>query len=233
MAPCTVAVLQPSYLPWLGALEQIARADVFVFYDDVQYDKNGWRNRNRIRTASAEGWSWLTVPVKLDEHFPPICSVRTDTRVPWRRKHERMIRAEYARAPHLNVLDEHFAGLFGGTDDSLAGIAIESTKALMAAFGITTPVVRSSELGIEGDRNSRLLRICEHLGATDYYSGAAAQVYLDVAAFEERGIRVRFQAFEHPVYPQTRRPFVSHLSALDAVLNLGAGARELLYANHV
>lgn len=224
----TLAVLQPSYLPWLGALEQIARSDVFVFYDDVQFDKNGWRNRNRIRTASAEGWSWLTVPVRLDEHFPRICSVKADARAPWRRKHERTIRAEYARAPHLEVFDEFFPEFFAGTEELLADIAIRSTTCLMEAFGITTPWLRSSEMTIEGDRNARLIAICEQLGATDYYSGAAAQAYLDVRAFEARGIRVRFQEYRHPEYLQTREPFISHLSALDALLNLGTGARDLL-----
>ncbi len=224
-----VAVLQPSYLPWLGALEQVARADIFVFYDDVQFDKNGWRNRNRIRTASSEGWSWLTVPVRLEGHFPLICSVQADARVPWRRKHERTIRAEYARAANVAELDNAFDGFFEEQHHNLADIAISSTKRLMSAFGVTTPTLRSSELSITGDRNTRLINICELLGATDYYSGAAARDYLDLAEFEKRGIRVTFQDFKHPIYPQTREPFISHLSALDALLNLGKDARSLLF----
>lgn len=223
-----VAVLQPSYLPWLGALEQVAKADVFVFYDDVQFDKNGWRNRNRIRTNSAEGWSWLTIPVRLEGHFPKLPQVRIDGRTPWRRKHEKTIRHEYARAAYLGELDEHFKGFFDSTDDRLVEVAIDSTVRLLKAFKITTPVVRSSALPATGDRNERLLSICEHLGATGYYSGASAMDYLDVEAFEARGIRVEFQRFEHPQYAQTRQPFVSHLSALDALLNVGSSARSLL-----
>lgn len=222
-----VAVLQPSYLPWLGYLDQIARVDAFVFYDDVQFDKNGWRNRNRIRTSSREGWSWLTIPVHLDEHFPTIDRVRIDTRVPWRKKHEKTLRLEYAKAPYLDLLDTHFNDLLASHEESLAEVAIASTVALMEAFNIRTPLFRSSQLGITGDRNARLLRICQHLGATSYLSGAAAQSYLDVGLFEREAIAVEFQDFAHPTYKQTRDPFISHLSALDALLNLGPAAPAL------
>ncbi len=224
-----LAVLQPSYLPWLGYLDQIARSDVFAFYDDVQFDKNGWRNRNRIRSAGAEGWSWLTIPVHLGDHFPPIDQVRIDTRVPWRKKHEKTLRLEYAKAAHREVLDGYFGDFFAGESDNLANVAIASIQALLSAFAISTPLYRSSELNVEGDRNSRLLNLCRHFGATTYLSGLAAQDYLDVGLFERDGIAVEFQHFAHPAYAQTREPFVSHLSAIDALLNLGpSAAAELL-----
>ena len=173
-----VAVLQPSYLPWLGYLEQISLADAFVFYDDVQFDKGGWRNRNRIRTIGEQGWSWLTLPIQLKTHFPPINEVAIDARVPWRRKHLATIRHAYAHAPHVAELDQFFGDFFEDGEASLAGVAIESIRRLMAAFGLTTPLYRSSELGIDGNRNERLLRICKTLGADRYLSGAAARSYL-------------------------------------------------------
>lgn len=226
----TVAVLQPSYLPWLGYLDQIAKSDVFVFYDDVQYDKNGWRNRNRIRTGGPEGWSWLTIPVTTTGHFPPICEVRIDTRAPWQRKHLKTLRAEYSRAQYLEFLDLHFGSLFEGAESSLAAVAIESVRAMMAALAIDTPLFRSSELNICGDRNTRLLAICQYFGAAKYLSGEAARAYLDVAMFEKAGIAVEFQSYAHPVYSQTREPFISHLSAIDALLNTGPAARTFLGA---
>jgi len=224
-----VAVLQPSYLPWLGYLDQIAQCDAFVFYDDVQYDKNGWRNRNRIRTSAKDGWSWLTVPVRIDEHFPPINAVVADARVPWRRKHRRAIEMEYARAPYHAYIDSYFAGIFDSTDDNLANIAIASIRALMGAFGITTPLYRSSELGVTGDRNTRLLAICRELTATNYLSGAAAKVYLDEGLFADAGIAVEWQEYTHPTYRQLHEPFIPYLSALDAVLNLGPAAGGLVH----
>lgn len=198
----------------------MASCDAFVFYDDVQYDKNGWRNRNRIRTASAQGWAWLTIPV-LASGFPPINRVRIDERTPWRRKHMSSIRLAYGRARHYDLFDEHIAPLFESPDDGLAQTAIGSVKRLAGAFRITTQTFRSSELNVGGDRNSRLLEICRHFGADEYLSGVAAQAYLDIGLFEKAGIRVLWQDFQHPVYEQQFSGFVSHLSALDALLNAG------------
>lgn len=214
-----IAVLQPSYLPWLGYLDQIASCDAFVFYDDVQYDKNGWRNRNRIRVAN--GWSWLTIPV-LAAGFPVIKDVAIDERVPWRRKHLASLRNAYARAPYFELLDTFISPLYQSGDEFLCNVAVESVHLLMKAFGITTPTFRSSQLNVEGDRNSRLLNLCAYFGANEYLSGVAAQVYLDVELFQQKGVRVIWQDFQHPVYEQQYQPFISHLSAIDALLNAGA-----------
>lgn len=223
-----IAVLQPSYLPWLGYLDQIARCDAFVFYDDVQYDKNGWRNRNRIRTNSEEGWGWLTVPVRLPDHFPKINEVEADPRVPWRRKHQRALEMEYAKAEFKGELHAHFGEFFEGTAQNLADIAIQSVECLMRAFGIATPLYRSSRLAVEGDRNTRLLAICRKLEATHYLSGVAAQAYLDEGLFRAERIEVEWQNYVHPVYPQLHGPFISHLSAIDALLNLGPAVQGLV-----
>jgi hypothetical protein len=216
----TVAVLQPSYLPWLGAFEQMARVDVFVFYDDVQFDKNGWRNRNRIRTHGEPGWSWLTLPVKLPHAFAPLGEIQVDARAPWGRKHRRALELAYASAPHRSEL-ERFLPLFEMQSTSLVEIAIASTRLLADALGLRPTVLRSSELGIGGDRNVRLLEMCKALGATGYYSGKAAEDYLDIGLFEQAGIGVEFQEFVHPSYPQCHEPFISHLSTIDALLCIG------------
>ena len=222
-----IAVLQPSYLPWLGYLDQIARSDAFIFYDDVQFDKNGWRNRNRIRNRSSEGCGWLTVPVRLSSHFPKIIEVEIDTRVPWQRKHLATLASEYARAPfHERLID--FTDFFKRPYHSLADAAIDSVRALMKGFKIATPLYRSSQLGLEGDRNTRLLNLCKHFGATHYLSGVAARTYLDVPLFKNNGITVEWQSYEHPTYPQRYEPFISHLSAIDALLNVGPAASRLI-----
>jgi hypothetical protein len=226
-----IAVLQPGYLPWLGYLEQIARVDAFVFYDDVQYDKGGWRNRNRIRTPGAEGWSWLTLPVRLPSHFPLIKEVTIDPRVPWGRKHLATIRHAYARAKYLDALDQFFGGCFEDSGERLVDVAIEGIRRLMNAFGISTRLHRSSELQVGGDRNERLLQICKTLGADRYLSGAAARSYLALELFERNGIEVDWQDFDHPSYPQCYEPFISHLSALDALLCVGPQAARLFLHN--
>ena len=218
----TIAVLQPSYLPWLGYLDQIASVDAFVFYDDVQFDRHGWRNRNRIRVDSPTGWAWLTIPVRLDHGLPRICDVRVDARVPWRRKHRAALRGAYGKVADGAFFERHFRALYEETSQtSLAEIAIESVRCCMRGYGITTPLYRSSELGVDGDRNTRLLNICRHFGATTYLSGVAAKAYLDVSRFEAADVAVRWHEYVHPTYPQRFVPFVSHLSAIDALLTLG------------
>lgn len=223
-----IAVLQPSYMPWLGYLDQIARCDAFVFYDDVQYDKNGWRNRNRIRVASKQGWAWLTIPVHLEASFPSLLEVRADPRVPWRRKHLAKIQGAYARAPHYALLDEFFAEVFAGEEQQLVEIAMNSVRAFMKAFNIATPLHRSSTLNIGGTPNERLINICRHFDASQYLTGDAARSYLDVALFEQNGISVEWQSYHHPTYAQLHEPFVSHLSALDALLCAGLEAKRLI-----
>jgi len=220
-------VLQPGYLPWLGFFEQMRRADVFVYYDDVPYDTHGWRNRNRIKTA--QGPRWLTVPVR--HHGlgrPRILDVEIDNRTPWARKHVESLRQAYARAAHVSdglpalqaVLERPWQRLVD-LDIALAGV-------LASAFGITTRVVRSSSLDLNGERSERLVRICQQLGATTYFSGAAARSYLDVPLFERHSIEVEWQQFVHPSYPQQHGDFVSHLSAVDLLLNCGPHSRAVL-----
>ena len=224
-----IAILQPSYLPWLGYLDQIACVDAFVFYDDVQYDSGGWRNRNRIRTAAPEGWSWLTIPVSHDGFPARLDEVAIDEHRDWRGKHRKAIHNAYARAQHAGMIDE-FLGpvLDGARTNRLIDVSIASVRTLTSAFGIRTRMYRSSELGVGGGRNSRLIDICRVLGADQYLSGDAARSYLDVAAFASAGIGVLWQNYRHPTYPQVYRPFISHLSALDALLNVGPAAASFV-----
>jgi hypothetical protein len=217
-----IAVLQPSYLPWLGYLHQIAAVDAFVFYDDVQFDKNGWRNRNRIRTEAAQGWDWLTIPVLHAGHLSRICDVRIDPRATWRRKHAMAITVHYGKADRFELYKRYIATLYTEDESSLlVDVAIRSVRVLLEAFGICTELYRSSRLDIAGDRNTRLLNICRYFGAKTYLSGIAAKAYLDELLFAREGITVEWQHFDHPVYPQALKPFVSHLSALDALLCVG------------
>lgn len=223
-----VAVLQPSYLPWLGYLDQIASVDAFVFYDDVQYDSGGWRNRNRIRTAAPEGWSWLTVPVNRGNFPAPLDRVGIDEHRNWREKHRKAIHNAYSRAAHANLIDDLLETAFDRRFTRLVDVAVASVRSLMSAYGIRTPTYRSSELDVGGDRNSRLIHICQALKADEYLSGEAARVYLDVPAFRAAGVAVFWQNYRHPIYPQVYQPFISHLSALDALLNVGPQAASFV-----
>lgn len=223
----TVAILQPGYLPWLGFFEQLARSDVFVVYDDVQFDKHGWRNRNRIKSPS--GPHWLTVPVRHSgKNSPPIHAVEIDARQAWARKHVGTIRQFYADAPCIGRYLPELEELLHRRWALLIDLDLAVTALLCRWLGLDRHVARSSALGLGGGQSERLLNHCLHYGATRYLSGAAARDYLDTALFTRHGIEVVWQDYRHPVYPQPHGPFVSHLSTLDLILNCGDQSHSIL-----
>ena len=227
IVPRSVVILQPGYLPWLGFFDQLRRSDVFVFYDDVQYDTHGWRNRNRVKTQ--HGPAWLSVPVRHSGlGLPRILDVEIDGRRPWATKHLETIRQSYARAPFLHDYLPELEELLMRPWERLVDLDI-AVVALMARWlGLRRQIERSSTLGIAGDRSDRLLRICQRFGATNYVSGDSARDYLDVALFERSGMGVEWQRFAHPVYPQLHGEFAPFLSTLDLLLNCGAASRDVL-----
>jgi len=223
----TVAVLQPGYLPWLGYFDLMRWADVFVVYDDVQFDKHGWRNRNRVKCG--HGLQWLTVPVRLHgRDRPRILDVEIDDTKDWARKHVATIRQCYAHALHLEPYATELEMTLEQRWRSLVDLDLELAALLARWLGIESRVVRSSQLGISGSRNERLLAICQSFGADRYRTGAAAREYLDVELFARSGIEVEWQNLDHPVYPQLHGGFVSHLSALDVILNCGESSASVL-----
>jgi hypothetical protein len=225
----TIVVLQPGYLPWLGFFDQLRRADVFVYYDDVQYDTHGWRNRNRIKTP--QGPAWLTVPVRHSGlNKPRIIDVEIDARAPWARKHVASIRQAYAAAPFADRYLPELEELLHRRWVRLVDLDIAVAEAMAAWLGLRRRVELSSQLGIGGGQSERLLGICRHFGASTYLSGAAAREYLDVPLFERHGIAVEWQDYAHPVYPQLHGAFVPYLSAIDLLLNCGDAAAGYLGA---
>jgi hypothetical protein len=223
----TVVILQPGYLPWLGFFDQLRRADVFVYYDDVQYDKHGWRNRNRIKTQA--GPLWLSVPVRHGGlGFPRMIDLEIDARTPWARKHLASIQQAYARAPYASRYLPDLADVMHQKWHHLVELNIALAGLMAAWFGLTRRIERSSALRIPGEKTQRIVDICRHFGATKYVSGDAAQDYLDVPLLETSGIAVEWQRYRHPVYPQLHGEFVPYMSALDLLLNCGDEARCVL-----
>ena len=224
----TLAVLQPGYLPWLGFFDQLQRADVFVLYDDVQFDKNGWRNRNRIKGPSGEP-HWLTVPVRVNSLTQRILDTEIDNRQPWARKHLGTIKQFYAKAPYLNrYLPELELLLTRRRWERLVDLDLAVIDLLRSWLGIERQIIRASELSIGGERSERLLNICRHFGAHHYLSGDAAKSYLDVESFTKHAIEVEWQEYHHPVYPQQHGPFVAFLSVLDLLLNCGDNSAAII-----
>ena len=221
-----VAIHQPHYLPWLGYLAKWAAADVFIFLDTVQYEKNGWQNRNRIKTPA--GAKWLTVPV----HAPmgtAITDVAVDVSQPWRERHRRAIEQAYAQAPYLGAHRDDLAAFYDEPWAQLAPLAAASAQWLARAVGITVPAHRASSLVVDaGDATGRLIALCGAVGADTYLAGRDGVAYMDLARFTEAGISVLTQTYDHPVYAQPYGDFVPLLSALDLLLTHGDDALGIL-----
>jgi hypothetical protein len=223
----TLVVLQPGYLPWLGYFDLLQKADVFVHYDDVQFDKHGWRNRNRVK--GPEGPIWLTVPVlHRGRAGQSILDVEVDNRQDWRRKHLSTVAQSYARAPFIDTVLPKLRNLIVRHWPRLVDLDLALIDWLAAEIGIATPRYRVSELDVSGDRNERLINLCHHFRATRYLSGNAAHDYLDQTRFAAAGIEVVWHNYSHPIYAQQHGEFVPYLSALDLILNVGRQALAIL-----
>lgn len=223
----TVVILQPGYLPWLGFFDQMLRSDVFVYFDDVQYDKHGWRNRNRIKSAT--GPIWLTVPVlNTGRQGQKINEVEIDNRSPWARKHITAIAQAYAKAPHLKRYLPQLDALLTRHWESLLELDLAVVELICNWIGIERQIERASCLGIGGEQSERLLNICKHFQADRYLSGDSAQNYLDVKLFLHEGVQVEWQSYRHPTYPQLHGEFAPYLSVLDLVMNVGEKSLDVL-----
>lgn len=222
-----LVVLQPSFLPWLGHLDQYDWADTFILYDDTQYDKHGWRNRNRI--LSPNGITWLTVPVKTKGQDKPLnTEVEINNSQPWAKKMVSTIVQSYSKTPYFK---EYFPGLETALltpYDKLLELNLATFRWLTEALGMPWKIQRSSELGIDGRKTERLVAICQKFKATEYLTGDAAKDYLEEDKFQEIGVTVRWHNYDHPVYEQGRGEFVPYLSVVDLLFRHGPRSREIL-----
>jgi|SRR5579864_812555 len=224
-----IAINQPTYLPWIGYFDLIDQVDLFVILDNVQFEKQSWQQRNRIKTAA--GLQWLTVPVKFRGRFGQLIG-DVEIRDPsfWR-NHMRAIELAYRRAPYF---DRYFPELSQLLEQEAAGHLVELNLGLLRwlldALEIRTPLALASGLGQAGKRTELLANICIALGATEYISpfGSAGYLLAEQDILCHRGVNIFFQHYEHPVYRQLFAPFEPFVSIIDLLFNEGAGALEIL-----
>jgi hypothetical protein len=227
-----IGILQPGYLPWLGFFDQMNKTDVFVFYDDVQYDKGGWRNRNRIKTVN--GVQWLTVPVHSSNgDSRKINEIKIDNKSNWRKKHLLSITQSYSKSPYFKKHIGVFQEAYDQNWNYLVDIDIYFINKISEALGMHNKVtVRSSELDIHGDKISRLINICRYFNADTFYEGAAGKDYIDVEVFRRENITVDFQDYRHPEYDQLFGVFIPYLSIIDLLFNCGDKSLSILSKNN-
>jgi hypothetical protein len=215
---------QPAYLPWMGYFDKIARADVFVFLDTVQFEKNSFINRNRIKTP--HGVQWLTVPVRHKGHLTDtLRNTEVEYSRPWAQSHLKSVRMNYARARFFESCLPKLEALLNDGRANLAELCWRQLRFWLAEFAIPTRVVRSSELPVSGRKAALIMELCRHFGADRFLCGALGRNYLCAEEFRTAGIELEFQSYESPVYPQLWGDFVPRLSIVDYWMNCGADVR--------
>jgi hypothetical protein len=228
-----VAAHQPNFLPWLGLFDKLARADVLVLLDDVQFPRTGagvWTNRVRLLVGGEP--QWVTVPiVRSGQGFQRVDEVRIDDTQPWRRKLLRTIELNYAKAAGFEETFPFVRELVETQSELLAGYNLHNLRRLAGQLGLgPEKLVRSSTVATSRSGTELLVELTRSLGGTTYLSGDGAGGYQQREPFAAAGIELRLQGFEHPLYPQLASGHVPGLSIVDALLNCGFAETRALIA---
>ena len=217
-----ISILQPNYMPWRGYYKIIKNSDCVVLYDDVQYTKNDWRNRNIIK--SAKGPIWLTIPVRvknLNQRINETYSVNNN----WNEKHYKSIRQNYSKSRYYNKYIDNFQEFYQNKKPRKITAIIENfNNIIFEILEISTKIIYSSDLGVTGNRNERLIRILKKLGADTYLSGPSASSYIDQELFKVNKIDIEWVSYQMPMYKQVFDGFIPNLSIVDLIFNTGTEA---------
>ena len=221
-----VAAHQPNYIPWIGYFHKILKSDIFIILDHVQFSRRGFINRNRVK--GPKGTVWLTVPVRVHGAMR-IMDVPIDNTKKWNKKHADSLKAFYAKAPYFKEVYSILQDIYESRWENLAELNIEIIMRIVNMLDIERKFIRYSTLKPQGKKMDMIIELCKKVGATVYFSGKGAMKYQDPKVFEENGIKLVYQEFEHPVYPQRFGEFISNLSILDMLFNVGIeNTREIL-----
>jgi hypothetical protein len=225
-----VAIHQPHYVPWLGYLQRMAQVDLFIVLDHVQFERRNYQNRSQIRLDGEA--HWLTAPVLQRSQKERIIEKLVDNSDPrpWGPIHFSKLRHAYREAEHFGTYAGALRQLLEARWERLVDLDRAMLEFLRDAFGIRTPLARSSELGAQGMKSELILNLCRAAGADAVLAGSGgSRAYLDVEAFAREGVRVRWHDFVHPEYPQCGpQPFLPGLGAIDLLFNCGPRSRAIL-----
>ena len=217
-----VGVIQSNYIPWRGYFDFINSVDTFVIYDDVQYSKGSWRNRNQLKFP--EGPKWITLPVKVN--LGMTINEVTVKELDWKKLHAEQLKSSLGNAPFYKDAIEVWERAINIDSPFLTDLNISITNSICQYLGITTKIVRSEPFDLTGTKTDRLMDLFRKIGATSYLSGPAAESYLDVELFKENKISLYYKKYNYPVYPQQFGEFCPAVSILDLIANTGPEARN-------
>ena len=222
-----VAILQSNYIPWKGYFDIIDSVDEFIFYDEMQYTKNDWRNRNKIKTQN--GLIWLTIPCETKgsiSNFQKINETKiTDKR--WAKKHWNSIQLNYAKAPYFKEYKEFFENLYKDCENEeyLCNVNYKFIYAINDLLGIKTKISFSQDYGLIEGKTERLVDLVKKAGGTEYLSGPAAKDYIVKDCFDKENIKLSWMDYSgYREYPQLFPPFEHGVTVLDLIFNTGKDA---------
>jgi len=223
-----VAIVQSCYIPWKGYFDLINLVDEFVLYDDRQYTRRDWRNRNRIKTP--QGTRWLTIPVEVKGRYHQRIDETLISDPDWADVHWKTLHHNYASAPHFDTYAERIEALYRAANDRrLSAVNRTFLEEICAILGITTRLSWSTDYEASGARTERLVSLCRAAGATTYLSGPSAREYMDEALFDQAGIELEYMSYEgYPEYPQLHPPFEHGVTVLDLLFNTGPDAPRFM-----
>lgn len=211
-----VLLIQPTYLPWSGYFGMIDKADLFIVYNDVQFVKHSWHQRNRIKTSS--GMKWLTVPIQHG-FGQNISDTKVDNKMRWCKKHRKTITYSYSKSPYFN--NNFVDDIYNKNWDLLLDLNLYIIKQVMKFLSIKTKITLSSELSSKGTKTDRIIDILAQVDADEYITQQGTKDYLDLEKFKENNIKLQWFNFEHPVYSQLHGDFVPYMSVIDMLFNCG------------
>ncbi|WP_455921247.1 WbqC family protein [Pseudomonas putida] len=223
-----VAIAQSNYIPWKGYFDLIASVDEFVLYDDMQYTRRDWRNRNQIKTP--QGVQWLTVPVMVKGKYHQKINETTIDGEAWASVHWRTLEQNYKRAAHFSSVAEWLEPLYvEGRFLNLSDLNSTFLEMICKYLGIHTTITRSSGYVLKEGKTERLVDLCQQAGGTEYVSGPAAKSYIDESLFQHADIKLSWFDYEgYTEYPQLWGTFVHGVTVLDLLFNCGPDAPNFL-----
>lgn len=228
----TISINQPAYLPWLGYYHRMAQSDKFVFLDHVQFEKNSFINRNKIRVNN--GSTWLTIPVKTSGQFGNLAINKLEViDNGWRKKHLDSIRMNYARTPGFEKYYPELELVLKENGSHLSPLLYQMNSLFMKWLGIKTDVIKSSDLDLQGTKSDLVLEICQKLNAERYFSGKLGADYLNLQTFKNEGVEVVFQDYNHPTYKQKYPDFEPYMSVIDLIMNHGSDSLNIILENNL
>jgi hypothetical protein len=217
-----VGIHQPNYLPYLGFFDKLQRSDIFIIYDDAQFNKGDFQHRNRIRIY--HGSKWLTVPVEKKNIPINEIKIRNDMLIgnnKWNLDHLKQIQDNYSKAPFYEKYRTHLAEIYLNNHESLLDLNMELILFLADALDVRKKIVYSSEFGFASASTEKIIDLVKAVDGDQYLSGPSGRDYLDVRQFEMNDIDLVYQDFKHPAYSQQYKGFIPNMTALDALLNIG------------